>query len=296
MREKPMKNAENRAPRGAVMAVAAGLALIVVGAPPARAQDAATALPAPTYADLADLANGATLVVKAKIRRQSTLDAAQSPFLRQGWVRLYLQADTEALLAGKASIGESLRYLADVPLDPNGKAPNLKQQEVLLFALPVAGNPDQLQLVTNEAQVLATPEIEARAKAIATEFAAPDVPPQVTGVRDVFSVAGNLAGESETQIFLQTDKDQPVSLNVIRRPGMMPEWGVSWTDLVDEAAHPPQPNTLAWYRLACFLPAKLPAKANLGDAGDSQARAAQDYALVVEQLGACPRNLHQGKL
>ena len=296
MRKKPMKNAENSARKRAAALVAASLALALAGPPAARAQDVPAALPAPTYADLADLANGATLVVKAKIRRQSALDAAQSPFLRQGWVRLYLEADTEALLTGKAPIGESLRYLADVPLGPNGKAPNLKQQDVLLFALPVPGRTDELQLVTNEAQVLATPQVEAQARAIVGEFAAPDAPPQITGVRDVFSVAGNLAGESETQIFLQTEKDQPVSLSVIRRPGMMPEWGVSWTDLVDEAAHPPQPDTLAWYRLACFLPAQLPAKANVGDTGDNQARAAQDYALVIEQLGACPRNPHQGKL
>lgn len=291
-----MKTTENTARNPAFAGLAAALVLGLAGPPAARAQDAPAALAPPTYADLADLADGANLVVKAKIRGQSTLTPEQSPFLRSGWVRLYVQADTEALLSGKAPIGESLRYLADVPLDARGKAPNLKKQEVLLFALPVPGAPDELQLVTNEAQVSDGAETEGQVRAILGELASANTPPRITGVRDVFSVAGNLAGESETQIFLQTDTNQPVSLSVIRRPGMAPSWGVSWTDLVDEAARPPASGTLAWYRLACFLPPRLPARSNVADSAEAKARAAQDYALVIEQLGPCPRNLHQGKL
>lgn len=291
-----MKTAENKAWKLPLAALAATCWAALAGAPQAAAQDTAQVLPEPTYADIADLADGANLVVKARIRKQSALDPARAPFVRAGWTRLYLEADTEALLTGKAPLGESLRYLADAPLAADGKAPSLKKQEVLLFALPVPNHPDELQLVTNEAQIPATPETEAAARAILGELVSPGAPPRITGVRDVFSVAGNLAGESETQIFLQTATDQPVSLSVIRRPGMAPEWGVSWTDLVDEAAHPPAHNTLAWYRLACFLPAKLPARANRTDSAADSARAADDYALVMQQLGACPRNLHQGKL
>lgn len=291
-----MKTAENMAWKQALAALAAGSLAMFAGTPPAFAQDVPQALPVPTYADIADLADGANLVVKARIRRQSAVEPASSPFLRAGWVRLYVQADTEALVIGKAPLGESLRYLADAPLAADGKAPSLKKQEVLLFALPVRDHPDELQLVTNEAQILATPEVEAQTRAILGELASPDVPPKITGVRDVFSVAGNLAGEAETQIFLQTADNEPVSLNVVHRPGMAPKWGVSWTDLVDQAAHPPERNTLAWYRLACFLPPVLPAKAQRADTPDDGARAAQDYAFVLKQLGACPRNLHQGKL
>jgi hypothetical protein len=293
---KLMKNAENRAKGKMPAALAAALFLAAAGPAPAFAQDRPVALAVPTYADLADLAGTANLVVKAKIRQQSALDPARSPLLRPGWVRLYLEADTEALLAGHSAIGESLRYLADVPLDAKGKAPSLKKQEVLLFALPVPGKPDQLQLVTNQAQVAATPEVEAQVRAIIAGLVAPDTPPRITGVRDAFSVAGNLAGESETQIFLQTDTDQPVSLSVVRRPGMAPQWGVSWTDVVDEAARPPERDTLAWYRLACFLPPQLPARANHSDGGAARTRAAQDYALVIDQLGVCPRALQPAKL
>ena len=76
------------------------------------------------------------------------------------------------------------------------------------------------------------------------------------------SVAGNLAGESETQLFLNTANGTPVSLTVVRRPGMAPTWGVSWTEIVDQAARPPEEGT-AGYRLACFLPRELPDKAFL---------------------------------
>ena len=121
-------------------------------------------------------------------------------------------------------------------------------------------------------------------------FLAADVPPRITGVRDVVSSVGNLAGESETQIFLSTPRGDPAALTVIRRPGMAPRWGVSWTELVDQAAQPAQKDTVAWYRLACALPRTLPASANLAADPADRARAAQDYSFVIDQLGPCQRN------
>jgi hypothetical protein len=35
---------------------------------------------------------------------------------------------------------------------------------------------------------------------------------------------------------------------VIRRPGMDPTWGVSWSEIVDQSAGPPAPETVEWYR------------------------------------------------
>jgi hypothetical protein len=122
-------------------------------------------------------------------------------------------------------------------------------------------------------------------------FAAPDARPGVTGVRDVMSVPGNLAGESETQMFLDTATGEPVSLTVVRRPGMEPQWGVSWSEIVDQAARPPAPATVEWYRLACFLPRRLPADAFLQQDQASRRRAEADYAYILQQLGDCPRTL-----
>jgi hypothetical protein len=242
-----------------------------------------------TYADMADLAEAAMVVALVEVRDQAAVEPERAPGLAPGHVRLYLEARTEALLAGRAALGESLVYLADLPLDAKGKAPKLKKQRFLVFASPVAGRPGSLQLVDPSAQLPATPENEQLARTVIAALAAPDAPPAVTGIRDVMSVPGNLAGESETQLFLETETGQPVSLSVIRRPGMDPAWGVSWSEIVDQSARPPAPLTVGWYRLACSLPAQLPADAFLQQDSASRRRAEADYGFIVEQLGGCPR-------
>lgn len=255
--------------------------------PPAAAQPAVK--PGPSYAALATLADGAPLAVRAKIKNQIAIPAERAPGLKPGHARLYIEAQTMALIAGQTALPESLRYLVDVPLDAKGKPPKLKKQEVILFARPVAGRPGELQLTAPTAQLPWSAALEARLRPILTAFVAADAPPRVTGVRDVLSSVGNLAGESETQIFLTTARGEPAALTVVRRPGMTPRWGVSWTELVDQAAQPAAPETIAWYRLACTLPATLPANASLSSDPADRARAAQDYRFVIEQLGSCNR-------
>ena len=257
---------------------------------PAAAQDRPLQAE-PTYADLVDLADGAPLVLRAEVKRQATVAPERAPGLAPGMARLYLEAETIALISGRVPVGESLKYLVDVPLDSRGKVPKLKKREMILFARPVAGRPSEIQLVDKSAQLAWTPAREARLRPILAELAAPDVPPRITGVRDALSVAGNLAGESETQLFLDTVGGRPASITVTRRPGMDPAWGVSWTEIVDRAASQPRPDTLRWYRLACSLPASLPADANLAESPEDRQRAARDYALVMEALGSCPRTL-----
>ena len=243
-----------------------------------------------TYADLADLSDAANLVLKVKIRKQAEVEPERAPGLRPGFARLYVEADTIALLSGNVPIGESVKYVVDVPRDAKGRVPKLKKQEMLLFARSVPGRPAQIQLVGIGAQIRWTPELEARTRPILAGLVAPDSPPVVMGVRDALSVDGNLVGESETQLFLSTRGDGPVSVTVIRRPGQKPVWGVSFTEIVDPAALPPRPNTLAWYRLACFLPQTLPGEANLSRNAQSRAQAVEDYSYVISQLGPCPRN------
>lgn len=284
-----MKSTEIRASGKWVIAGFAALAGFAMQ--PAHAAE--TPLPAPgpqlTYADITDLADAATMVVKARIRTQRSLPPELSPGLRPGWVRLLVQADTEALITGRQAIGESLRYLVDVPLDAKGKPAKLRKQSFIIFAFPVPGHPGDLQLIDVDSQFPADPALEARVREVLTQLASPDVPPVVTGVGEALAVQGNLSGESETQVFLRTKNDAPVSLNVVRRPNMQPEWGVSWTELVDQSAQPPREGTLEWYRLACFLPADLPYEAILSRDGQSRALATADYRYVLEQLGRCAR-------
>ena len=274
----------------ALPTIAAALALSLTV--PAVAQDAPSA-PADslTYADLVGLAEAAPLVVRAEIRDQAALEPERSPGLAPGHVRLYIEARTRALIAGNVPLGEELRYLVDVPLTAKGKAPKLKKTEVLLFARTVPARPGEIQLVGEGAQQVYSADLESRLRPVLTSLVAPDAPPRVTRVADALAVEGTLVGESETQLFLDTENDGPVSITVVRRPNQQPRWGVSWTEIVDQSARPPQAQTLAWYRLACTLPAQLPSEANLSRDPRARELAARDYAFVLEQLGSCQRSL-----
>lgn len=279
--------AGGRIPRWGALLLAA-----VTAAAPAAAQlpeRAIVAAPVATYADLADLADAASLVVLVTVRSQAVVKPERAPGLAPGHARLYVEARTEALLAGRTAIGESLAYLVDVPLNAKGKPPKLKKQRFLVFGTPVPGRPGQLQLVDPAAQLPATPQTEQQARTVIASMAAADAPPRVTGIGNAMSVPGNLAGESETQIFLDTASGTPVSLTVVRRPGLDPQWGASWSEIVDQSARAPAPETLAWYRLACFLPRELPANAYLQDDSRSRRQANEDYRFILAQLGNCPR-------
>ena len=253
------------------------------------ASSSTAAAPQLTYADLAGLAEAASVIARVRVADQATVEPERSRGLAPGMVRLYLEAETEAVLKAPAALGESLAYLVDVPLDAKGKAPKLKKQSFLVFARPVAGRPGQLQLVEPDAQIAADTSTDARLRAVIAELAASDAPPRIAGVRDAMSVAGNLAGESETQVFLETTQGTPVSLTVLRRPGQDPTWGVSWTELVDQAALAPQRGTLEWYRLACFLPRELPQSAFLQREQSARYQAQADYGYILSQLGECSR-------
>jgi hypothetical protein len=80
-----------------------------------------------------------------------------------------------------------------------------------------------------------------------------------------------------------------VSLSILRRPGEAPRWAVALSEVVDESAIIPKPETLLWYRLACGLPPTLPARALEDADGAATAAIRRDYALVLEGLGPCGR-------
>ena len=240
-------------------------------------------------ADLIDLADYADLVVKAEIRRQSEVKPERAPGLRPGHVRFYIEADVMNLIAGNVPLGERVRYLVDLPFDSQGRKPKLRKEEVLLFARAVPGRPGELQLVAPDAQLRWNEGLERRTRLILEQLVAPGAAPRIVGIRDALSVAGTLAGESETQIFLATVNDDPAAISVVRRPGMAPVWGVSFSEIVDQAVRVPQPGSLAHYRLACALPQSLPGEANLAREPADRARASDDYRFVLSQLGPCPR-------
>ena len=240
------------------------------------------------YADLADLAFAGQVAAIVTVRDAVRLKDADAAGVAPGFVRFYIEGDVNALIAGKGGIPASVSWIADVPMVAN-RPPKLKKAKLILLARPVQGKPGMLQLVSKSAQLAWTPETEQRLRAILTEANGPAAPPVVTGVGHAFHVAGSIPGEGETQIFLKTADNRPVSLNVQRHPGEDPRWTVSLGEIVDDAAAAPQKDTLLWYRLACALPPVLPDDA-VADQQPEDAKAAQaDYTLVLDGLGACGR-------
>ena len=271
------------------IALASGAAL-ALAAVPADSAPRPPLEPVVTYADLADLADRAPLVLRAQVRKVAVVEPERAPGLRAGWVRLYVEARTEALLSGPPLTGDALRYLVDVPLDAKGKVPKLTKLSVLLFARAVPGRPGELQLVAPDAQLRWGPLAEARLRGLLGELLAAGAPGRVNKVREAIYVPGNLAGEGETQLFLDTADGEPATITVVHKPGEPPRWSVSFSELADASGTPPARETLVWYRLACFLPAALEEGANVSATPEDRAQAEADYGFVRSGLGDCPRD------
>lgn len=246
--------------------------------------------PAPPYAAVADLVLRSPVIVDSVIQKAERLKGQEAVGAPPGYVRLYVQAEVLALVRGTDSMPAKIGYILDVLPDSRGKVPKLRKLRVLLYARPVPRLAGQIQLTGPDSQRSWTPALDALSRRIATEALAADAPPVVTGVASAFHVPGSLPGEGETQIFLTTRDNRPVSLSILRRPGEQPRWAVSLTEIVDEAAAPPQRDTLLWYRLACALPAQLPTAATEKMTVPDTEIALQDYRYVLRSLGACIRS------
>jgi hypothetical protein len=261
-------------------------ALLLVSAAVGAADSPPPAAPAPTYADLAALSDGTPLVLRAQVTGVAPVEPARARGVKPGHQRLYVEAKTQALLFGESPVGEALKYLVDVPLDAKGKVPKLKKQTVIVFARPA--RPGELQLIAPDAQLAWSPALEPRLLAILGELTTPGAPGAVTGVREAIHVTGALAGQGETQLCLSTAAGEPAAITVTRAPGSAPAWSASFSELVGASGAPPR-DTLAWYRLACSLPAALPPRAHVSPQAHDRAAAEADYRFVLDQLGPCAR-------
>ena len=235
---------------------------------------------------VADLFAGAPIVLRAKIISATRIKAPPTP---SGAVRFYVEANVVSLIRGPQAVPLRLVWLVDMMPDSRGKIAKLAKADVLVAALPVAGRPGEIRLAARDAQPFWNPTLETRVRNIISSVTAPDAPPAITGITSAFHTAGTVTGEGETQIFLSTVTTAPISVSVLTRPGQPKRWAFAVGEIVDESAAPPAPDTLAWYRLACFLPRALP-DAAVGELPASDADAARtDYGFVVEALGVCPR-------
>lgn len=244
--------------------------------------------PPSSYADVADQAVGAATIVHARVRRVRVVEDARAANVPANLVRLYIEAETRAMIFGSDPIAARFSFITDQPRDAEGKPPKLRGREVLLFARHVERS-DQLTLVNPAALMLWDMEREVTARTIAAELAASPPPPAVTGIAQAFHVTGTVRGESESQIFLSTDAAIPITLTIERRADAPPQWAVAFGEIIDASARRPVPRTLRWYRLACGLPRTIPA-AILRNSSAEDARAiAADYALVLGSIAPCDR-------
>lgn len=259
--------------------VAALLLLFLLPAVAVRAADAWR--DPPGYTDLVDMVTESPLILRVIVGNSGRLSARLAPDVPAGDERLLVEGRLLGVLKADGLLPEAAEWLWQ---GPRGVLV-MKGREFLLFARAGPGGKPgrlvQLQLVRRNGQLPWTASLDARVRAILAE-AASGVP-RVVAVRSGFHVPGAVAGESESQIFLDMADGAPVTLVVLRRPGAAVAVRVATGDLIDESAAPVARETLLWRTLACDLPALPPA--SLGaDPG-----LAADYAAARDSLGACGR-------
>ena len=242
-----------------------------------------------SYADVADLVLGSPVILDATVRSASRIKGAEAANVAPGRTRFYVEADVTALIRGAGGVPPRIGYVVDLAPGPDGRLPKLKKMRVLAFARSGAAASSQLQLSAPDGQQPWSAPLDATVRAVAAEAVSADTPPRITGVGNAFHVPGSLPGEGETQIFLSTADNRPVSLSVLTRPGEQRRWAVALSEVVDEAAAPPRPNSLLWYRLACGLPQSLPDHSTAELAPDDATAAQDDYRFVLSSLGPCRR-------
>jgi hypothetical protein len=274
------------------------LATTIAGLSHAKAQVSAkkSSIPAVqqslTYADAADLALAAQQVSAIRIRQAARLKGQEALTVIPGRRRFLVTAEVLALIRSKEPIPPRISFIVDLAAGADGKFPKLNKGEWILFSNPVSGFPMEVRLVSPDALIPALPDQLARVRTILKDANAESAPPAITGIASAFHSRGSIEGEGESQIFLDAVGGKPVSLSVARQTGAAPIWSVALGDVVDQGAGPPAKDSFLWYRLACFLPASLPASSLAETSPDDAPLAEADYRFILQQLGACKRTLN----
>lgn len=246
--------------------------------------------PAITFADAADLVLISPIIVDVTVGKTSTIKAEDAPGLRPDSARILVNATVNTLLRGSGGVPGEVQFLIDLPRDAKGKAPKIKGQRMFVFARPVTGRPALVQPVLPDSAIGFSAANDALIRKATREAVAINAPPVITGVGQAFHFPGTIAGEGETQIFLDTQGGLPISINVVSRSGAQPLWNVSLGEVVDTQARAPERDSLLWYRLACgALPARLPVDSLASKSQAANVKADADYQYVRQALGACNR-------
>ena len=239
--------------------------------------------------DLIDMAVDAETILSATVTKTRTIPQDKSPGLAPGYRRLLVDAEVDALLTARGSVPAEIKYLVDLPEDARGRAPNIREQRVLLFLGREYG-PGEFALAHKYGQQPWTSERETDVRRFVTELADPKLNALApTEVVSAFHVPGSLPGESESQVFLQTEAEQPMSLVILNRPGETPRYAVATGDIIDPNAGAPAKGSVVALGMACDLPAALPDDVLEEKSPSERAALEKDFAFVREQLGECER-------
>lgn len=233
-----------------------------------------------SYADIAEQALAAPVIVRATITRVSRLSGKAAPDVAPGRARLLVTAELSNVLVAPGPLGGSVQYLWDAPLDARGKPPAAKGMDILAFLAP-PGADGATRLISRRGQQAWDPALADTVRAVVAAQRSGTVP-VVRGIANGFRADGTVPGESESQFFLDTADGKPATLVVQNRPGEVRRVLVARGDIIDESAERVKPNSLLWYRLACFLPARLPAAA-----GGNDPALARDWRDALASLGPC---------
>lgn len=242
-----------------------------------------------SYADIADLVTISPLIIDATIKNLQKVSPEQAVGVPVTMQRMLVEADVLALIRGQGGITPRVRFVLDVPKDAKGKIPKLKKQRMFVLGSTVVGRVGEVRLARPNSLILWSPDNDVIIREITKEAVLIDAPPKIIGIISAFYSAGTIIGEGETQVFLKTGRDQPLSLSILSRPGQAKRWAVSTAEVIDESATAPIQNTLLWYRLACGLPRDLSSDLVEAAESDNAARAQADYKFVINSLGPCGR-------
>ncbi len=261
------------------------ICLILATIGPAAAQAPAPVAPVASdrlagFADTAELALAAPVIVRATIAKASRISGKAAPDVAPGRARLLVTVSVSNVLVAPGTMGATLQYLWDAPLDSRGRPPQAKGMEVLVF-LTAPGPDGATRLVSRRGQQPWDPALADTVRAVVADQRSGTVP-VIRGVSNGFRADGTVPGESESQFFLTTADGKPATLVVQNRPGEVRRVLIARGDIIDESAERVKPGTLLWYRLACVLPPRLPAAAGGGDPA-----LAKDWRDALASLGPC---------
>ncbi len=239
------------------------------------------------YADIAEKAVAASLVAHIKVRKATKIPAKIAGVIPSGATRYLVQADVISLLRSNAPMPKMIQYIIDLKPDSLGRKQRIAKQSFVVFGSP--GRSGEIRLLDADSQLPFSDQMDRMVRNILTEMSSPQAAPKINGIQSGFHTAGTLPGEGESQIFLSTDGERPVSLTIIRQNDKPPRWFVSLGEVVDEAKEPPRRNTLLWYRLACSLPSSLPESVTADIPAATATILKEDYSLVMRSMGVCTK-------